>query len=122
MNKKTYDIDTMTGAGKKITLVGREYEVLPIRIEDMNLLLSSEDEDKPRLLIPDKDVVDKGETPWTIFGYNVIGERKELFMKVISKYLFYKERPMTEELLNEHNWSFKEIGTFLYFWIQEVSE
>ena len=30
MEKKVYDIDTMVGAGKKLNLVGREYEVLPI--------------------------------------------------------------------------------------------
>ena len=45
-----------------------------------------------------------------------------MFMKIINKYVFYKEKPMTEQLLNEHNWSFREIGAFLYFWVQEVSE
>ena len=40
MSEKTnYNIETMTGAGKKITLVGREYEVLPIKIEDMKYIL-----------------------------------------------------------------------------------
>lgn len=122
MEKKTYNIDTMAGAGKKMTLVGREYEVLPIRIEDMECVLETQNEEKAKLFIPDKASIDSGETPWMIFGLNVIGERKDLFMKIISKYVFYKEKPMTEELLNEHNWSFKEIGTFLYFWTQEVSE
>ena len=118
--KEIYNIDTMKGAGKKITLAGREYEILPIKIEDMDCIFS-EDESK-RIIIPDKEAIDKGEMSWTMFGLNVIGDKKQIFMKMINKYVFYKETPMTEKLLNEHNWSFKEIGKFLYFWIQEVSE
>ena len=118
--KKVYNLDTMVGAGKKITLVGREYEVLPIKIEDMNCIFS--ENEKERIIIPDKKAIETGEISWSMFGLNVTGEKKDLFIKIINKYVFYKEKPMTEELLNEHNWSFKEIGTFLYYWIQEVSE
>lgn len=120
MEKKVYDIDTMTGAGKKLNLVGREYEVLPIKIEDMNYILSENSEE--RVIIPDKKSIENGELTWSTFGLNVVGERKKMFMKIINKYVFYKEKPMTEQLLNEHNWSFREIGAFLYFWVQEVSE
>lgn len=118
--EKIYDIDTMTGAAKKITLVGREYEILPIKIEDMHYFIGENDAN--HLVIPDKQSIDKGETEWYMFGLNVQEPRKSVFMKMVNKYVFYKEKPMTEELLNEHNWSFKEIGTFLYYWTQIVSE
>lgn len=118
--KINYNIETMTGAGKKITLVGREYEVLPIKIEDMKYILGENEEE--RFVIPDKKSIDSGEIGWTMFGLNVLGPRANIFFKMVNKYVFYKEHPMTEKLLNEHNWSFKEIGAFFYFWIQEVSE
>ena len=35
-----------------------------------------------------------------------------------NKYVYYKDIPMTEEMLIEHNWSFKEIGEFLFTWSQ----
>lgn len=119
MSKETYNLDTMVGAAKKMTLVGKEYEVLPIKIEDMHYIIEDTEE---RFIIPDKKELESGNTPWSVFGLNVIGKRKDLFMKMINKYVFYKEHPMNEKLLNEHNWSFREIGTFLYFWLQEVSE
>lgn len=117
---KVYDIDTMAGAGKKITLVGREYEVLPVKIKDMHYFIGNDE--KEHLYIPDKAAIDNGEAEWYMFGYNLEGGRKDIFLKIINEYVFYKEKPMTEELLNEHNWSFKEIGTFLYYWTQIVSE
>ena len=39
-------------------------------------------------------------------------------MYIINKYVYYKDHPMTEEMLIEHNWSFKEIGEFLLTWCQ----
>lgn len=120
MSKEVYDIETMTAAGKKIIIAGREYEVLPIKIEDMHYVMDSSEEEN--IFIPDKKLLDNGEYPWYILGENVKGKRKETFMKIINKYVFYKEHPMTEKLLNEHNWSFRDIGKFIYFWIQEVSE
>lgn len=118
--KKTYDIDTMTDAGKKIKLAGKEYEILPVKIEDMKYIIGEKEEE--RFIIPDKKEIENGNISWSVFGINVIGERKDIFMKILNKYVFYKEHPMTEDMVNEHNWSFKEIGTFLYFWIQDVSE
>ena len=120
MNKKIYDIDTMTGAAKKLTLVGREYEILPVKIEDMHYFIGGNEDEA--LIIPDKKSIDNGESQWYMFGLNLQEPRKSILMKIINKYVFYKEKPMTEELLNEHNWSFKEIGTFLYYWTQIVSE
>lgn len=117
---KVYDIDTMTGASKTITLVGREYEVLPVNIEDMHYIIGENADE--RFYIADKKDIESGEASITIFGFNVQGKRKEAFMKIINKYVFYKEKPMTEKLLIEHNWSFKEIAQFLWFWIQDVSE
>lgn len=118
--KIEYDIDTMTGAAKKIILVGREYEVLPVKIEDMKYFIGSNENE--HLFIPDKKTIDSGESQWYMFGLNLEEPRKTILIKMINKYVFYKEKPMTEELLNKHNWSFKEIGTFLYYWTQIVSE
>ena len=54
------------------------------------------------------------------FALFAIDEKyKKSFMYIINHYLFYKDRPMTEELLIEHNWSFKEIGQFIFKWCQE---
>lgn len=118
--KKEYNIDTMTGVGKKLQLAGREYEVLPVNIEDMHYIIG--DNPDERLYIVDKKDIESGKAAISIFGFNVQGERKNIFMKIINKYVFYKEKPMTEKLLIEHNWSFKEIAHFLWFWIQDVSE
>ena len=118
--KRIYDIETMTAAGKKIIIAGREYEVLPVKIEDMHYILDADSENN--LFIPDKKLLESGEYPWYIIGNNIQGKRKETFIKIINKYVFYKEHPMTEELLNEHNWSLKDIAKFIYFWVQEVSE
>lgn len=118
--EKTYNIDTMTGIGKKVTIAGREYEILPINIEDMHYIVGNDEEE--RLLILDKKNVEETNN-WMSFGLNIINEkRKEIFIKMINKYVFYKQNPMTEELLIEHNWSFKEIAKFIYIWIQEISE
>lgn len=118
--KKTYNIDLMTDAGKKTKLAGKEYEILPVKIEDMKYIIGENEEE--RFIIPDKKEIENGNISWSVFGINVMGERKDIFMKMLNKYVFYKEHPMTEDMVNEHNWSFKEIGTFLYFWIQDVSE
>lgn len=118
--KKEYNIDTMTGVGKKMTLAGREYEILPVNIEDMHYIIGENEAE--RLLIPTQKSLEAGEVLWSVFGYNVQGNLKPIFLKIIGKYVFYKEKPMTEKMLIEHNWSFKEIGRFLSFWVQEVSE
>lgn len=108
-------IDTLTGAGKKITLVGREYTILPVNIKDMHYVIGDD-----RIVILDKKKIESGEVDWQLFGLNAIDEKyKKSFMYIINHYLFYKDRPMTEELLIEHNWSFKEIGQFIFKWCQD---
>ena len=120
--KNEYNIDTMAGIGKKKKIAGREYEILPVRIEDMHYIIPQNEESKT-LLIPLKEQIDSGKVSWQIFGQNIVDEElKNIFIKIINKYVFYKEKPMTEKLLNEHNWSFKEIGEFLLVWVQEISE
>lgn len=119
-NERKYNIDTMAGVGKKTQIAGREYEILPVNIEDMNCVIGENPDE--RLIIPLKESLDNGELSYMVFGQNVMGARKQIFLKILNKYVFYKEKPMTEELLLEHNWSFKEIAKFLYFWIEEVSE
>lgn len=117
---KEYNIDTMTGVGKKVTIAGREYEILPVNIEDMHYIIGEQEEE--RLIIFNRKQVEEN-NDWITFGVNITNEKKkEIFLKMLNKYVFYKKNPMTEELLIEHNWSFKEIGKFLYVWIEEISE
>lgn len=121
---REYNIETMTGVGKKLKLAGREYEVLPVNIEDMHYIIGeiNENEEDYRIFLVDKEQLEKDANNWALFGFNVMGKRKETFMRIINKYVFYKEHNMTEELLIEHNWSFKEIGEFLFYWTQQVSD
>lgn len=124
--EKTVSLDTMTGAGKKMELAGREYIVLPVNICDMHYVIGTgatkeeEEESEERLIILNKKSLENDDdVDWQLFGLNVTDPKKKaIFMKIINKYVFYKDHPMTEELLIEHNWSFKEIGKFLYKWVQ----
>ena len=119
--ERTYNLETMAGIGKKIKLAGREYEVLPVNIADMHYVFG-EEENKARLHIFDKKSVEDGEIPYSYFATNLEGKSKSVFLEMVNKYVYYLGKPMTEDLLIEHNWSFKEIAHFLWFWIQEVSE
>ena len=116
-------IETMTGIGKKKELAGREYLILPVNIKDMCYIMG-ESEDTPKLVIIDKKKMETDDDlSWQLFGLNIINpEIKKIFMYIINKYVYYcvgdEKIPMTEELLIEHNWSFKEIGEFLYTWTQ----
>ena len=83
-----------------------------------------ESEDIPKLFIIDKKSMEKDEKlNWQLFGLNITDPSiKKIFMYIVNKYVYYcvgdEKIPMTEELLIEHNWSFKEIGEFLYAWVQ----
>lgn len=116
-------IETMTGMGKRKTLAGREYLILPVNIKDMCYVMG-ESEDTPKLFIIDKKSMEKDEKlNWQLFGLNITDPSiKKIFMYIVNKYVYYcvgdEKIPMTEELLIEHNWSFKEIGEFLYAWVQ----
>jgi hypothetical protein len=116
-------IETMTGMGKKKELAGREYLILPVNIKDMCYIMG-ESEDTPKLVIIDKKKMETDDDlSWQLFGLNITNpEIKKIFMYIINKYVYYcvgdEKIPMTEELLIEHNWSFKEIGEFLYTWTQ----
>jgi hypothetical protein len=116
-------IETMTGMGKKKELAGREYLILPVNIKDMCYIMG-ESEDTPKLVIIDKKKMETDDDlSWQLFGLNITNpEIKKVFMYIINKYVYYcvgdEKIPMTEELLIEHNWSFKEIGEFLYTWTQ----
>ena len=116
-NKKT-SLETMVGMGKKKKIAGREYTILPVNIKDMHYIIGEDTEDK--LIILDKKSVEKDEdVNWQLFGLNITDKkRKKIFLEVLNKYVYYLEKPMTEELLIEHNWSFKEIGEFLFVWCQ----
>lgn len=122
-NKKV-SIETMTGIGKKKKIAGREYLVLPVNIKDMHYIIGDGTEDGVKLIIIDKkNLEEEKDLNWQLFGLNITDkERKETFMNIINKYVFYcsgdEKIPMTEDLLEEHNWSFKEIGEFLLYWCQ----
>jgi len=115
-------IETMTGVGKKKKLAGREYYILPVNIKDMHYIMG--DDDSTKLVIIDKKKMETDDDlSWQLFGLNITNpEIKKVFLYIINKYVFYcvgdEKIPMTEELLIEHNWSFKEIGEFLYTWVQ----
>lgn len=116
--KQSVSLDTMTGVGKTKVLAGREYTILPVNIRDMHYIIGENPDEK--LVILDKKKMESDDSlDWQLFGLNIIDEkRKKIFLDVIGKYVFYKEHPMTEKLLIEHNWSFKEIGEFLFAWCQ----
>lgn len=115
-------LETMTGVGKKKKLAGREYYILPVNIKDMHYIMGEDDSTK-LVIIDKKKIETDDELSWQLFGLNITNpEIKKVFLYIINKYVYYcvgDERiPMTEELLVEHNWSFKEIGEFLYTWVQ----
>jgi len=117
-------IETMTGVGKKKTIAGREYLILPVNIRDMHYVIGTENNEE-NLVILDKKKMDNGENDsWQLFGLNIIDEkRKKTFLYILNKYVYYcvngEYIPMNEALLVEHNWSFKEIGEFIFTWCQE---
>lgn len=115
-------IETMTGTGKRKKIAGREYMILPVNIMDMKYIMGDEDTDE-KLIILDKKELDNENTSWQLFGLNVTdAKRRKTLMYIINKYVFYcvgdEKIPMTQELLIEHNWSFKEIGEFIFTWCQ----
>lgn len=118
MEDKKISLDTMIGIGKKKQIAGREYTILPVNICDMHYIMGEDKEQT--LIILDKKALEKEEdVTWQLFGLNIIEpKRKETFLKILNKYVYYKEIPMTEEMLIEHNWSFREIGEFLFTWSQ----
>lgn len=124
-NETKIGLDTMLGVGKKKKIAGREYYILPVCIKDMIYVIGNgiENDETKTLAIVDKESLNQEEVKWQLFGLNIVDEeRKKIFLKILNRYVFYcsgdEKIPMTEELLVEHNWSFKEIGEFLLAWSQ----
>lgn len=116
--KKTVSLDTMTGVGKIKKIAGREYTILPVNIMDMHYVIGEQNKDE-NLFILNKEALKEDNNNWQLFGINITDEkRRKTFMYIINKYVYYKDHPMTEDMLIEHNWSFKEIGEFLLTWCQ----
>lgn len=119
--EKKVSFDTMANMGRIKQIAGREYKILPVNIEDMGYIIG--DDASQRLFILNRKQLDNPEdkdTNWQVFGLNIVEPtRREIFMKIINKYLYYKDEPMTEERLIEHGWSFREIGEFIITWCQE---
>ena len=112
-------IETMSGVGKKKEIAGREYLILPVNIRDMHYIIGEDH----LIILNKKELESENDVNWQLFGLNIIEEeKKKIFIKVLNKYVYYivndEKIPMTEELLIEHNWSFKEIGEFLFAWAQ----
>lgn len=116
-------IETMTGVGKKKKIAGREYYILPVNIRDMHYVMGAENSEENLVIINKKTLEEDDDVNWQLFGLNITDEkRRKTFMEIINKYVYYlvgdEKIPMTEKLLIEHNWSFKEIGEFLFTWCQ----
>lgn len=108
-------LDTMTKVGKKVILANREYLIAPINIGDMWIITSD------ILFLP---ILREKEIDDIYYMTNVIDDyRANYFFKIIEKYVSYNNGtiPMTRELVEEHNWSFKDIKKFLDVWL-EVSD
>ena len=119
MEENKVSLDTMIGVGKKKQIAGREYTILPVNICDMHYIMGENNKDENLIILDKKTLENENEVNWQLFGLNIIDEkRKKTFLKILNKYVFYKEVAMTEEMLIEHNWSFKEIGEFLFIWSQ----
>lgn len=117
-------LETMSGIGKKKTIAGREYLILPVNIKDMCYIMGDSEEIEKLVILDRKTLeAEDSEINWQLFGLNITDEkRKKSFMYIIHKYVYYclgdEKIPMTEKLLIEHNWSFREIGEFLFAWSQ----
>ena len=119
MKENKISLDTMIGIGKKKEIAGREYTILPVNISDMHYIMGETNMDEKVIILDKKSLEKEEEINWQLFGLNITDEkRKKVFMKIINKYVYYKDVPMTEAMLIEHNWSFKEIGEFLFTWSQ----
>lgn len=119
MEEQKISIDTMAGVGKKKVIAGREYTILPVNICDMHYIMGEENKEENLIILNKKELEKEEDVTWQLFGLNITdAKRKETFLKVLNKYVYYKDRPMTESMLIEHNWSFREIGDFLFAWAQ----
>lgn len=121
-NKKI-SLETMTGLGKKKKIAGREYIILPVNIMDMHYIMGDENTDEKLVILDRKQLEKEDDVNWQLFGLNITDKkRKASFIYIVNKYVYYcindEKIPMTEEMLIEHNWSFKEIGEFLFTWTQ----
>lgn len=119
MEENKISLDTMLGVGKKKKIAGREYTILPVNISDMHYIMGENNPEENLIILDRKSLENENEINWQLFGINITDEnRKKTFLKILNKYVYYKDVPMTEEMLIEHNWSFKEIGEFLFTWSQ----
>lgn len=98
MEENKINLDTMIGVGKKKQIAGREYTILPVNICDMHYIMGEENEDE-KLIILDKKALEKEEeVNWQLFGLNITNpKRKATFLKILNKYVYYKDIPMTKQ-------------------------
>lgn len=111
---KEISIDVISNIGKKIKLAGHEYTIVPINISDMNIVINN------LLLLPISTKKEE-ELADYYYGLNVVDEKRaEIFFYITEKYLKYgkENAPVTKELIEEHNWTFRDIKDFLKEWIQ----
>lgn len=113
--KREVSLETMAGVGKEVEIAGRNYTILPINIEDMHYLFGDNAEERLLLFLDEEG---KEKNTHIMYGSNLVGKKKDIFINMITKYVYYCKEPMTEKLLVEHNWSLKEIKTFMDAWIQ----
>lgn len=111
LEKGRVTLDTMTAVGKKVKIAGREYVVAPITIMDMDILDTN-------IILP---INKEDEIDDVSYAINIIDkDRARIFYYIVEKYTKFGDDkiPVTEKLINEHNWSIKDIKHFLQVWLQ----
>lgn len=104
--------ETMSAVGKEAELAGKKYLIAPISIADMHLVINNV------LFLP---ILDKENVEDIYYALNVTDEEKsKVFFEIVEKYCKYNNGKVavTKELVEEHNWSFKDIKQFLKVWLQ----
>lgn len=108
---KYISLDTMKAVGKEVVLAGRKYTVAPIALKDLDILDTG-------LILPiigNKDIED------IYFSNNITDpEKAKVFYYIVEKYTKYEDgsMPVNQKLIDEHNWSIKDIRKFLEVWLQ----
>ena len=105
-------LSAMKNVGKEVILAGQKYLVAPITLMDLDILDTN-------LILP---IMGNKEVDDVYFAVNVTDpERAKIFYYIVEKYVKFggdDKIPVTKELLNEHNWSIKDIKHFLEVWLQ----
>lgn len=110
--------DTFSNRGKDIKIGGRDYRICACTFEDAWIYLER------RLIVwsdmkeTDKDEKDEFSFKFQRAMYYNFHTGYQYIEKIVCKYLLFKEKPMTEDLLQNHDWSVKDLSDFLEAWVK----